>query len=791
MRHRRFWFALAGTAFFMLVAHTAQADVFYVDASSLNTVGAASGLPDWFTGDDQTQTTGANDPLKWKFRSNPQGNNGIWEATQSLSQTTADAPLIKTTATGTPTGTYDVYVFYRSQPAPDDWTIRAGLTEGSLALYDRAGTDGGAPGTRAFVGSNPTLTFAPGTQPVEDTGQPLYYAIIGQATVTDGNLSVFVDDLPTAGLGTPVLEQRSWYEGIGYFIDPALVFVDSAMTGLHTIPGTWTDNLAPTSDKNYRVVSSHIVTVDSDFLGAQLRVASGGAVNFTASGADIRSLVVDAGGNLTDSVSGNFYLGDISATTLGTFKTSADLTFNIDAASEFGLDLALDGPGNINFNSGADSVLYLSAADAHDGRIRFNGSGDQVLLVESQAYNILEMNSTGDNKIVYDTKVQISDRGALIFNQPGIIEHKSTLNRLQGPLTLQAHADVTFDVSATYPGDERRMLIAGGNGTISGEVEGSGNITVNGTLSDSHTGGSVTLNEFEIGSTGEPAAVASDTYSGTITANNFINMEVRHHMEDAAFVVNANSRMEMGHQAVPNARSIRLGEITVNNDGVLEIGFEQGPVALNNGYTTGHHAYNLTLQDGDTRDGELAVNDGATLRMQINGTADNQFDRITADGDVALNGMLNVLINPPSTNATANPTHAFAVNDTFDIIEIAGGALTGDYNEDGIVDAADYVAWRRTDIGGAQGYTDWRANFGQTGGGGDAQITGTFDQVTVTDPGGNFAGFAFQVIYSSSLVQLKVVVGGPGSGEAIPEPSTLALACMVLSMLLVGRRRIC
>ena len=47
-------------------------------------------------------------------------------------------------------------------------------------------------------------------------------------------------------------------------------------------------------------------------------------------------------------------------------------------------------------------------------------------------------------------------------------------------------------------------------------------------------------------------------------------------------------------------------------------------------------------------------------------------------------------------------------------------SLIGDYNSNGTVDAADYVVWRNDQAGhgGAQGYTDWRANFGKTGGGG-------------------------------------------------------------------------
>jgi hypothetical protein len=44
-------------------------------------------------------------------------------------------------------------------------------------------------------------------------------------------------------------------------------------------------------------------------------------------------------------------------------------------------------------------------------------------------------------------------------------------------------------------------------------------------------------------------------------------------------------------------------------------------------------------------------------------------------------------------------------------------ALPGDFNEDGKVDAADYVVWRKTD-GSQAGYNDWRTNFGRTAGSG-------------------------------------------------------------------------
>jgi hypothetical protein len=67
-----------------------------------------------------------------------------------------------------------------------------------------------------------------------------------------------------------------------------------------------------------------------------------------------------------------------------------------------------------------------------------------------------------------------------------------------------------------------------------------------------------------------------------------------------------------------------------------------------------------------------------------------------------------------------------SVSDDFDwlidnfTVEVIGsnepGGVSGDYNSDGRVDAADYVVWRKNNIDGQQGYAIWRANFGRLGG---------------------------------------------------------------------------
>jgi hypothetical protein len=77
--------------------------------------------------------------------------------------------------------------------------------------------------------------------------------------------------------------------------------------------------------------------------------------------------------------------------------------------------------------------------------------------------------------------------------------------------------------------------------------------------------------------------------------------------------------------------------------------------------------------------------------------------------------------------------------------------VTGDYNGNGTVDAADYVAWRKSpgDFGGSPaGYTTWRSNFGK--------------------PPGSGSGF---------------------SSANVPEPTAGVLTIMALFAILPGRRQ--
>jgi hypothetical protein len=77
---------------------------------------------------------------------------------------------------------------------------------------------------------------------------------------------------------------------------------------------------------------------------------------------------------------------------------------------------------------------------------------------------------------------------------------------------------------------------------------------------------------------------------------------------------------------------------------------------------------------------------------------------------------------------------------------VSGPGIPGDYNNNGVVDTADYVVWRKS-IGTPEGYNLWRTNYGRTSG-------------------------------SGSVV-----------ADAVPEPSLLALVVVVIAAGLARRRK--
>jgi probable HAF family extracellular repeat protein len=194
---------------------------------------------------------------------------------------------------------------------------------------------------------------------------------------------------------------------------------------------------------------------------------------------------------------------------------------------------------------------------------------------------------------------------------------------------------------------------------------------------------------------------------------------------------------------------------------------------------------------GDLRPGNSAadVNFGnnigfgptTTLEIELGGTTPgSEYDQVHVAGSLSLSGTLAVtLINGfnPVAGISFDVLDWSSLTGTFEALQLPalGGSLSwdtsqlyttgvlsvaapgvpGDYNNNGIVDAADYVLWRN---GGplqndatpgvqASDYDVWRSNFGNTAG------------------------------------------SGAGLGAAVPEPATCWLLLGALSVLFICRRR--
>jgi hypothetical protein len=126
------------------------------------------------------------------------------------------------------------------------------------------------------------------------------------------------------------------------------------------------------------------------------------------------------------------------------------------------------------------------------------------------------------------------------------------------------------------------------------------------------------------------------------------------------------------------------------------------------------------LEDGELLSqinivGAATFNAGANVHLDTSAVAPTQssYDLLTATS---------IFDNGISFSGPAGWGYQIIPGGNGQILQIAEGLapdLVGDYNDDGSVDAADYVVWRKNPgaFGGEQGYTDWRANFGETSSG--------------------------------------------------------------------------
>jgi hypothetical protein len=167
---------------------------------------------------------------------------------------------------------------------------------------------------------------------------------------------------------------------------------------------------------------------------------------------------------------------------------------------------------------------------------------------------------------------------------------------------------------------------------------------------------------------------------------------------------------------------------------------------------TGNADWN-SLQDQSLSDWDEADNSSANRLTEFNPTATTFM---------AGNGTVLNLGTP--VDVAGGPLDQNDISFEFSIVT----AVAGDYNGDGSVDAADYVVWRKSNINGQQGYDDWRANFGNSGGGGGRQI--------------------IQGIVAYGTLPAATSSGLGQSAGQVPEPSTAIGLLMLIAIITVSRK---
>jgi T5SS/PEP-CTERM-associated repeat protein len=202
--------------------------------------------------------------------------------------------------------------------------------------------------------------------------------------------------------------------------------------------------------------------------------------------------------------------------------------------------------------------------------------------------------------------------------------------------------------------------------------------------------------------------------------------------------------------------------------------------------------------------GDLAMEIGSSLELELSGVNQGQFDKINVDGIVSFEIGANMVLAMLDPSDLQNGTNLFlpAIGNSFDVISadaidaefimidgpayadrsfVAGVVntasgqslritvvpiigLPGDYNQNGVVDAADYVVWRNNLGSGTplpndnspgvdlSDYNVWRAHFGQTAASGNA-------------------------------------AAADAPSFAVPEPATVVLLILTTALTLFGRYR--
>jgi T5SS/PEP-CTERM-associated repeat protein/autotransporter-associated beta strand protein len=427
-----------------------------------------------------------------------------------------------------------------------------------------------------------------------------------------------------------------------------------------------------------------------------LEVRNGGTLTsvrgFAGAGANSSGTITISDPGSTWNASGSFFIGNSGAGLLQVFNGGVAST-----AGNCHLGITPGANGDVNV-SGAGSTMNVA--------VLLNIGGDSAQAQGSGSVRIAD-----GGTVNVGTATNLYSTGRLdIVNETTFT---GDLNSFGGLIRVFGNTTVANAVHLNTGGVAIVNFTAGTNSTFSGNIDGSGGLLKGGIAG--FTGlGTLTL-------TGANTYLGATTINaGTLLVNGSIT---------SATTVNTGATLGgIG----------TVGTVTVKNGGILSPGNSPGLLT----------AAAVTFGSGVPK-----------LAIELGGTAPGtQYDQLIVTGNLSLAGALTVSLIDGFAPVAG---HAFDILDwgslsgTFASINLptlAGGlawntsqlyatgllsvGLPGDYNNNGEVDAADYVAWRKG-LGTMYTQSDydvWRSYFGQTAGSGAALPSANSLSAAVPEP---------------------------------------------------------